>query len=107
MTHKKKILFVIIGLIALGLVAYVLWIPLRKVNETGAIERVRALTDVQSFTETLRVAGKEPQFIAQDEDDHWLVQVFEAVGDGESEGHTATFGWYRVEKKGGGVTNEL
>ncbi len=111
MALKKKILFVIIGLAALGVIAYALWIPLcgdcGKVNEVNAIERVRALSDVQSFIETLRAAGKEPKFIVQDEDDHWLVQVFEAVGDGEGGGHTATFGWYRVEKKGGGVRLEL
>ena len=106
----KKTLLGIIALFSLVLFAYIVWIPLcgdcRAVGQDGAIGRVRALPEVQAFAKTLGAVGREPQFYAQDEGEYWLVQVLEVVADEGEAGHTATFGWYRVEKKGGGVGKE-
>lgn len=109
--NRKKIFFCLIGVICIVSAVYALIVFSHgvgaEVDEVGAIARVQKLAEVQSFTETLRAAGKEPQFLAQDEDDYWFVQVFEVVSEEGGVGHTATFGWYRVEKKGGEVTKEL
>ncbi|MBM7542663.1 hypothetical protein [Amphibacillus cookii] len=40
-----------------------------------------------------------------DEQGHYRVQVFEVIGDGDGESHTATYGWYIVDPETGEVTD--
>ena len=56
---------------------------------------------------SMKVDRPPPHFeIDEDEKDHFLIRVCEDITD-EVGGHTATLGWYRVDKTDGAVTLEL
>lgn len=77
------------------------------VNETQALYQVKMLPEVIKYEADLAKAGKKASFETQDDGDAWLIQVFEIVKNGNEPSHTATFGWYRVNKKTGVAENEL
>jgi len=66
-----------------------------------AIERVAAVPEVMIWQHQMEAAGAKVQLAVADEDDKtYRVQVFEVVDTG-GEAHTATMGWYIVEKATG------
>lgn len=71
-----------------------------------AIHLVEQLPEVIEFSETLKAAGKTLSIEAEDGDDVWSVHVFEIVTDGDAS-HTATFGWWQVNKATGKVVNDF
>jgi hypothetical protein len=76
------------------------------ISETQALSRVRERTEVVKYEAVLTKAGKKATFEVEDGDDSWSVHVFEIVSDGDSS-HTATFGWYSVDKITGEIQKDL
>ncbi|MDO8648996.1 MAG: hypothetical protein Q7R81_04410 [Candidatus Peregrinibacteria bacterium] len=74
----------------------------QDISQEAAIEVVRNRPEVVKFESTLVKAGTVAHIDAQSEDKEWLVQVYEVKG-----GHTATFNWYRVDKKTGQISTEF
>lgn len=78
-------------------------------SEEEAIERVAALPDVRNWTRAVEASARRSRerhvarFQAHEEGRKYVVHVFEDVGD-EDEGHTATFGWFEVDKATGRAT---
>lgn len=75
-----------------------------------AIELVSSQDDVIKFNELLAKKGKKVKFtvetVLEDGISYYLIQVYEDVDDGNGQSHTATFGWYKVDKKTGKVDKE-
>jgi len=76
------------------------------VTKEQAVAKVGALSEVVEYKNMLIEAGKKALLEAEDGESDWNVHVFEIVGEGE-DAHTATFGWYRVNKKTGAVEKEI
>lgn len=74
-----------------------------KVAKEQALATVKNLPEVQEFVRLL--LPKRAEFEVEDWDTDWAVHVFELII-GENSTHTATFGWYRVDKQTGAVTKE-
>ncbi len=68
---------------------------------------LQALPEVVKYEADLKKAGKKSSFEAQDDGEEWLIQVFEIVKNDNEPSHTATFGWYRVNKKTGETIRDL
>lgn len=75
-----------------------------KVTKEQALATVKNLPEVQEFVRLL--LPKRAEFEVEDWDTDWAVHVFELII-GENSVHTATFGWYLVDKQTGAVTKEL
>ena len=71
--------------------------------------RSAALPDVRNWTRAVEASARRSRerhvarFQAHEEGRKYVVHVFEDVGD-EDEGHTATFGWFEVDKATGRAT---
>lgn len=77
----------------------------RGLTEDGALAKVNALTEVADFAKSLAAQGKGPQFeISLEDASTYSVRVYETVDDGSGVSHTATFGWYKVDRNTGAVT---
>ncbi|MCO5297507.1 MAG: hypothetical protein M9921_11680 [Fimbriimonadaceae bacterium] len=77
----------------------------KPVSEERAQELVAALPEVDQFVKLLRGAGKSAVFDVSLEDDHtYRVHVYENVDDGNGMSHTATFGWYLVDRTTGQIS---
>lgn len=77
----------------------------KPVSEERARELVAALPEVAAYVTRLRTAGKSAIFEVSLEDDQtYRVHVYENVDDGNGMGHTATFGWYLVDRTTGGIS---
>lgn len=75
------------------------------VNQDKAVEIVAALPEVDKFCRQLDAAGKRAMLDPSEEDSNtWMVHVYEVVDDGDGMSHTATFGWFKVDKKTGKVS---
>lgn len=72
-----------------------------------ALFKIKSLPEVVKYEADLKKAGSKASFEVQDDDAHWSIQVFEIVKNGSEPSHTATFGWYTVDKKTGAVEKEL
>lgn len=73
-------------------------------SEAWAIDRVRAVPEVVEYELMLKSVGKDAAFMAQEDNTgFWSVQVLEIVKNDDGSSHTATFNWYRVDKKTGTV----
>ncbi len=75
-------------------------------DEEDAIAAVKNKADVLKWYETLRKAGKEKNAridVDSEENDKYIVHVYEVVQNYGEPSHTATFGWFEVEKKTGFV----
>lgn len=75
-----------------------------KVTKEQALAAIKNLPEVQEFVRL--VSPKHAEFEVEDWDIDWAVHVFELVI-GENSVHTATFGWYRVDKQTGLVEKEI
>lgn len=81
-------------------------IEAQDITKGGALEKIRALPEVNAFVSDLAENGKEAVFGVEDRGDDWSVQVYEIVVRG-GESHTATFNWYRVDKSTGAIAQEF
>jgi len=106
MKISKNAIVASIGSIAV--VAAVVWLFIGDgyIMEQEALQKVKALPEVQEFIAELEANEKNTSFNIEDRGDSWGVQVYEiVVQNGES--HTATFNWYIIDKKTGAVTKEF
>lgn len=124
---KRLIYFLILGIVFLGAIFAADFLVLNKnireprgtsapkedvenlspeITKEGAIEKIKNLPEVKDYSSELEKAGSKVQFNAEDSEEVWSVQVFEIVSQGENS-HTATFNWYRVNKKTGEVSKEF
>lgn len=96
-----------VGLIVLA--GALIWLFAHKsdiITEKEALEKVKALPEVQEFIALLSEDGKTASFLVEDRGDNWSAQVLEiVVRNGES--HTATFNWYLVDKATGDISKEF
>jgi len=77
-------------------------------NPEDAVQMVRNLPEVAEFIKALGKANKVPHIDCDSEDTNgYHIHVFEIVDDPGSPSHTATMGWYTVDKKTGKVTNDI
>jgi len=76
-----------------------------EVDQDRAAEIVSRLPDVDNFLKRLSAVGKRAHIDTTEEDPQtWMVHVYEIVDDGDGMSHTATFGWFKVDKKTGRVS---
>lgn len=54
----------------------------------------------------LKNTGKKANFDVEYDGDEWLAHVFETVSNGATS-HTATFGWYRINKITGEIIKDI
>ncbi len=109
----KKLLFsFVVFIAALIIILLVRFFILEKstpvvgLTSIEAIERIKNLPEVRQFIDNLAKVGSVAKFNAEDGGEDWNIQVFEIVNQG-GDGHTATFNWYRVDKKTGAITSEF
>lgn len=77
------------------------------VSQTEALFKVKSQSEVVKYVADLKKAGSKASFETQDNDDEWSVQVFEIVKNEGEVSHTATFGWYLINKNTGQITRDL
>ena len=77
-----------------------------QISIKEAQNKIMEITEVREYIQTLSDAGSVTQFVVEDLGDEWNVHVFEIVKNGDIS-HTATFGWYRVDKNTGEVNRDL
>lgn len=79
--------------------------PSATITKDQATDIVAKLEDVDKFCKLLEASNKRAVFDTTEEDANtWMVHVYEIVDDGEGMSHTATFGWFKVDRKTGKVT---
>ena len=106
MNISKNAIVAGVGLIAVIAVLIWFFVPHSGIIEQEALERIKALPEVQTFVSNLEENGKSASFRVEDRGGAWSVQAYEiVVQNGES--HTATFNWYIIDKKTGAVTKEF
>lgn len=84
--------------------------PVPRVTSTEAIKKVKNLPDVQEWLSlfsgpghTSPITGGKPIIeIDSISDDSYIIHAYEQTSD-----HTATFGWYSVNKKTGAISKEF
>lgn len=130
---KKQTLFTIIGIVVVAILGFVGFLILENedipastkesakfnsdfdvqpdnkqiVSQEQALSKIRLLSEVVKYEFDLKKAGKEATYEVEDGEGEWSVHVFEIVSDGGIEGHTATFGWYGVDKTSGEVRRDI
>lgn len=62
--------------------------------------KIESLPEVQEYKNTLAKSGTKTQIDVEDLGSEWNVHVYEIINN-EGFNHTATFGWYTVDKKTG------
>ena len=74
-------------------------------NDEQALALVARQPKVKAFEQRLKAAGKSAHIeLDHVEDEFYSVHVYEMVeGDGDMPGHTATFGWFNVDRHTGEV----
>ena len=75
-----------------------------ELTEKQAVERVMALPEVKKWMALVekRAPKNHTMFKAEGvQMGRYLIHVYEDVDDGNGQGHSATFGWYEVDKKTG------
>lgn len=108
---NKKTLFIILCLISAVLLVAV-FISLsnnsknaepadiqNEINGDQALKIIADRAEIIAYEVEMAKAGKKANFEIQDEGEEWLIQVFEIVQNDNELPHTATFNWYRVNKK--------
>lgn len=78
----------------------------QPVEQTVALEQIKNRPEVKQYISVMAKAGTKAEFNIEDGGSEWRIQVFEIVKQG-GENHTATFNWYRVDKKTGAVEKEF
>jgi hypothetical protein len=83
--------------------------PPAAVSAADAVAAVKARPEVAEWLANVTQAGGSPRIEVDSEDaEAYTVHVFEVVaGEGDMPGHTATLGWYTVNKATGEVTQDL
>jgi hypothetical protein len=77
-------------------------------TEEQALQKVREVREVKEWLGAMQRAGKPPHIVIdREEEGSFIVQVYEIVQDGPDQAHTATMGWYRVNRRTGEVTSEM
>ena len=74
---------------------------IRENNKMSAEEAVQAVINQENFDDY-------PQLIVEhdhDEDDRYVIHVYEIVREGTEDAHTATWGWYYVDPYSGDITS--
>lgn len=128
---KKQTMFAVVGILAVAVLAFFVFRVFQKENEQApapiiksevkpdvkntaqtideaqALSKIRLRTEVVKYEADLAKAGKKATFEAQDDGEEWIIQVFEIVQNKGEASHTATFGWYRVDKKTGKVIKDI
>ena len=75
-------------------------------TEDQAIDRVAALPEIKAWMKFVHKMSPKNKAAFRSEGlqmGRYLIQPYEDVNDGNGMGHTATFGWYEVDKKTGEV----
>ena len=92
----------IVWSIFLATVALMIWLFIQGVSggERRAISEVKKLPEVQRFLQD--VPGGKVDVASNNDKGFYLIQTYEI-----KDGHTATFNWYRVDKKSFKVTPEF
>ena len=78
-----------------------------EITAESARAKIESLPEVLEYKKTLAASGKQATIEVEDGDNEWNVHVFEIVKEDGGTSHTATFGWYAVNKKTGKITNGL
>lgn len=79
-------------------------------NADAAIDLVMKRADIQEWVKQVEAAQAEGKKrtvnveVTEETDEAYVVHVYETVAD-EEPGHTATFGWYNVNKATGDITD--
>lgn len=76
------------------------------ISKSGAQSIVEKISEVKDYESLLEKNNKKASFIVEDGGDFWRVQVLEVVNNNGLP-HTATFGWYTVNKKTGMAEKDL
>lgn len=114
MAKIKIILLVLFGVTALALVWF---FQISKFGQKEpaqlllsaeeARQKIRMRTEVQKYEIEMEKLGSNAEIEVEDLGEDWFVHVFETVEDGGGISHTATFGWYTVNKKTGAVERDI
>lgn len=78
----------------------------KSISQEEALQKIKMRTEVQKYEIELTKLGSKAQIDVEDLEEDWNVHVYEIVVAGDSS-HTATFGWYRVNKKTGNIIKDL
>ncbi|MFZ2205221.1 MAG: hypothetical protein WAV23_01375 [Minisyncoccia bacterium] len=70
-----------------------------KITAELAQAEIESLPEVKEYEKNLADSGKKAIVEVEDAEDNWNVHVFEIIKESDRTSHTATFGWYRVNKK--------
>jgi hypothetical protein len=82
--------------------------PALPTSPDDAIAIIKAQREVVQFMSDLQRAGKVAHVECDSEDTNaYHIHVFEVVNEPGGPSHTATMGWYTVDKKTGKVTNDI
>lgn len=74
---------------------------IRENNKMSSDEAIQAVINQENFDDY-------PQLIVEhdhDEDERYVIHVYEIVGEGTEDAHTATWGWYYVDPYSGDITS--
>jgi hypothetical protein len=75
------------------------------IDKEQATQAVATEPEVKKFIDLLQSKGKKAHIDVEQEDlKSYSAHVYEIVDDGGGAGHTATFGWYKVDRATGKVT---
>lgn len=118
--NRPRIILILIGLVLLVTLALLtngLWGKPGQTTTTDAtsgitkdqaLAAIESRNEVKEYQKMLTEAGKNAEIEVENGDGEWSVHVFEIVkNDRDGSSHTATFGWYRVDKKTGTVEKEI
>ncbi|MDO8561451.1 MAG: hypothetical protein Q7S05_01350 [bacterium] len=123
-TKSKELVLVLIGVVVVTLAVLLASTPRGETSilhsgngfaplftntwtEDRAVAEVSALPEVRDFENMLAKTGKVAVIEIEGENSDWAVHVFEIVRNDDGTSHTATFGWYRVDKTTGEMEKEL
>ena len=86
---------------------------LANIGQDQAQSMIEHLPAVHQFCKKIIKSNREGKMqskcVADVEDGghFWSVHIYEYVNDGNNSGHSATFGWYQVDKKTGKIKKFL
>ncbi|MFA6135812.1 MAG: hypothetical protein WC705_00375 [Candidatus Paceibacterota bacterium] len=80
--------------------------PTKNRAESARI-KVQLLPEIREYETMLAQSDKKATIEIEEGDDSWRAHVFEIVKEVDGSSHTATFGWYTIDKKTGTVEKEI
>ncbi|MFA6397756.1 MAG: hypothetical protein WDK96_02835 [Candidatus Paceibacterota bacterium] len=69
--------------------------------------KIESLPEVKEYEKILAESGKLATIEVEDGGDVWNVHVFEIIKEAGDSSHTASFGWYSVDKKTGAIVKDI